>query len=178
MIPLPQPILLVDDDDRFRERLALALRDRGHQVFTAPGPETAVALAGQVHPGCAVLDLKMPGGGGLRLLTDLLLAHPNLRVVMLTGFGSIATAVEAIRAGALDYLTKPTDADAVLAALVGREDTSIPEDYEPPSLARTEYEHIQRVLDDCDGNISHAARKLGLHRRTLQRKLATMPPRR
>lgn len=167
-------ILLVDDDERLRERLALALRDRGHDVRTADGPDTALAAL-EAEPSHAVVDLRMLKGPGLPLVRELLERRPQLRIVVLTGYGSIATAVEAIRLGAVDYLTKPAHADMVLAAFAKKEPLDEVE-YEPPSLARAEWEHIQRVLDDCGGNISEAARRLGVHRRTLQRKLATRPP--
>lgn len=173
----PKTLLLVDDDDRLRERLAIALRERGLTVWSAPDPPTALRLAASTCPDLALLDLRMPGGSGLQLLAQLREACPKIEVVVLTGYGSIATAVEAMRLGAIDYLTKPTDADMVIAAL-NRADRSPkePPSYDPPSLARTEWEHINRVLEDCGGNISQAARKLGMHRRTLQRKLATRAP--
>lgn len=172
-------ILLVDDDERLRERLGRALRDRGYSVRTAPGPAEALALQAEEPAALAVIDLRMPGGSGLELLGNLLETDPRLRVVVLTGYGSIATAVEAVRLGAVSYLQKPADADMVLAAFeraAADPGTEAP-DYEPPSLARAEWEHIQRVLEDCGGNVSKAARKLGLHRRTLQRKLQKYPPR-
>ncbi len=126
-------------------------------------------------PKRAIVDLRMPGGSGLDLLAEMLTRLPELEVVMLTGYGSIATAVEAVKRGAVNYLAKPADVDMILAAFEEAGDREV--DYEPPSLARTEWEHIQRVLEDCDGNVSQAARKLGLHRRTLQRKLQKYPPR-
>ncbi|MEZ4241033.1 MAG: response regulator [Myxococcota bacterium] len=171
-------LLLVDDDERLRSRLALALQGRGLRVLTAAGPEVARTVAAAEAPDLAVLDLKMPEGSGLDLLRDLRERLPALQVVVLTGYGSIATAVEAMRLGAVNYLTKPADADMVLAAFSQAEAPQRPvaEQYEPPSLARAEWELINRVLEDCGGNVSQAARKLGMHRRTLQRKLATRPP--
>ena len=123
----------------------------------------------------AVLDLRMPGGGGLELLKELRRQDPSTRVLMLTGYGSISTAVEAVREGAVGYLPKPADADEILAALNGT-NTAKQSGVETPSLARAEWEHIQRVLTDCGGNISEAARRLGIHRRSLQRKLHKYPP--
>jgi two-component system response regulator RegA len=127
-----------------------------------------------------VLDLKLGADNGLALIPQLLAAAPGARILLLTGYASIATAVEAIKRGAHDYLAKPVDADAVVRALSeddGDEEAALPSADAPPPLRRLEWEHIQRVLTECDGNISEAARKLGLHRRTLQRKLAKRPVR-
>lgn len=167
-------LLLVDDDDRFRERMALALADRGIRVMTASGAASALEIQRSQQPTHAVVDLRMPGANGLELLPSLFGQDAEIEVVVLTGYGSIATAVEAIRLGALDYLTKPVDADTVLASF--RRESASPELKPVQSLARAEWEHIQRVLQECQGNISHAARRLGLHRRTLQRKLQAPPP--
>ena len=127
----------------------------------------------------AVVDLKMPGKSGLDVVRDVLKVHHDLRIVVLTGYGSIATATEAIRLGAHYYLSKPADVDEILKAFSEDPNSGVEvpdDDYLPPSLARTEWEHINRVLADCDGNISEAARKLGIHRRTLQRKLYKFAP--
>jgi two-component system response regulator RegA len=171
--------LLVDDDDRLRDRMARALRDRGYQVEVADGPEQALAKFDAGGADYALLDLRMPGGSGLDLTAALRGLDPNLQIVVLTGYGSIATAVEAVRLGASNYLSKPADADMVLAAFArgGSERPSEAPDYQAPSLARAEWEHINRVLEDCGGNVTKAARVLGLHRRTLQRKLQKYPPR-
>lgn len=177
----PHRILVVDDDHRLRPRLVRAFEARGRVAVGADGPEAALEqVRRHAEPpfDAAVIDLRMPGGSGLSLIPRLLSLVPDLSIVLLTGYGSISTAVDAVRLGAVDVLQKPADADMVLAAFVrptGPERTR-PVDYEPPSLARTEWEHIQRVLDDCGGNVSLAARKLGLHRRTLQRKLQKLPP--
>jgi two-component system, response regulator RegA len=168
-------ILLVDDDEVLRERLATALRTRGYEVRTAGSSDEALREVAKDSPEMAVLDLKMPGGSGLELLKELRRADPHTRVLMLTGYGSIATAVEAVREGAVGYLPKPADADEILAALAGTHTQKVP-GLETPSLARAEWEHIQRVLTDCGGNISEAARRLGIHRRSLQRKLHKYPP--
>jgi two-component system response regulator RegA len=168
-------ILLVDDDEVLRERLATAIRARGYEVRTAGSADEALREVAKDSPEMAVLDLKMPGGSGLDLLKELRRADPHTRVLMLTGYGSIATAVEAVREGAVGYLPKPADADEILAALAGTHTQKAP-GLETPSLARAEWEHIQRVLTDCGGNISEAARRLGIHRRSLQRKLHKYPP--
>lgn len=173
-------ILVVDDDERFARRLARAFEDRGFAVRLAHHHAGAIALAREAPVRFAVVDLKLPDRSGLQLIHDLRAICPDARIVMLTGYGSITTAVDAGRLGAIHYIAKPTDADMVIAAF-GRVDPLDVEprtdDYAPPSLARTEWEHIQRVLADCGGNVSEAARRLGLHRRTLQRKLNTLPPR-
>jgi two-component system response regulator RegA len=165
-------ILIVDDDDVFRQRLGRAFQDRGFEVFLASSDKAALELARAESPEFAVIDLRMPGDGGLALLRALIELDATTRAVLLTGYGSIRTAVSAMQQGAVNYLTKPATVDAILAALRG-EDAS-PE-AEVPSLARVEWEHIQRVMTDCDGNISMAARALGMHRRSLQRKLSKDP---
>jgi two-component system response regulator RegA len=173
-------ILIVDDDDVLRDRLARAFRDRGLETLTAGGFDEAMALARAESPELAVVDLRMPGRSGLELVRELHALDAATKVVVLTGYGSIATAIEAMRLGATHYLPKPADADDVLAAFTRGRAPSIDAPTIPPeapSLARAEWEHINRVLDDCDGNISEAARRLGLHRRSLQRKLQKYPPR-
>jgi len=172
-------MLLVDDSDEFRERLGRAFRDRGFEVRTASNYEDALVIAHEQSPDRAVIDLRMPGKSGLELLRELKQLDDSIEVLLLTGFGSIATAVDAVRLGATNVLTKPADADDILAAFergnadVDHEPTS---NVEVPSLARTEWEHIHRVLADCNGNISEAARRLGIHRRSLQRKLQKRAP--
>jgi two-component system response regulator RegA len=175
---LSQSVLVVDDSDVFRDRLAKALRERGLDVATAADAEEALALVKTRRFGRAILDLKMPGRSGLALLRDLREQDPDVKAVVLTGFGSIATAVEAMRLGAVNFVPKPADADDVLAAfsVEGSEDIRDEPDVEAPSLARAEWEHIQRVLADCGGNVSEAARRLGIHRRSLQRKLQKLAP--
>jgi len=175
----PHSILIVDDQEIFRERLGRAFRDRGYDVRAAADGEEALASARDDSPEFAVVDLRMPGLGGLEVVRELKEIDPATRVVVLTGYGSIATAVDAIRLGASNYLPKPADADDILAAFARGEsdpETASPE-YKAPSLARTEWEHINRVLGDCRGNISEAARRLGIHRRSLQRKLKKLAPR-
>lgn len=178
-------LLIADDDSQFRDRLARALRQRGFSVTTASTGHEAVAIAQDMELDAALLDLRMPALEGLPCLAKLLELHPHARIIILTGYGSIATAMEAVRLGAYDYLTKPTDMDRILEVLLKDSDqsdsntmTAATSSNEPPSLERVEWEHIQRVLHDCQGNISEAARLLGLHRRSLQRKLQKYPPQR
>jgi two-component system response regulator RegA len=170
-------LLLVDDDAVYRERLATAIAARGYEVRTAADAEVALALAESDSPEYAVLDLRMPGDSGLELLRRLLTIDPTTQVLLLTGYGSIATALEAVRLGAVNYLTKPADVDDILAAFKPGESVGeVPADVATPSLARVEWEHIQRVLNDCEGNLSEAARRLGMHRRSLQRKASRKRP--
>lgn len=176
-----QTILLVDDDDVFRERLGRALERRRLHVLQAPSAEAAreLVLTRRPPPELVLLDLRMEGELGLSLLPALVGLTPPPRVVVLTGYGSIATALEAVRLGATHYLQKPADADEILAAFrrpeLGEDQLELEAPVEVPSLARAEWEHINRVLTECNGNIRKAARLLGLHRRTLQRKLAKYP---
>jgi two-component system, response regulator RegA len=172
-------VLLIDDDEVFVRVLARALGARGFAVGTAGTRAHALAAAREQRPDYAVLDLKLGEESGLALIPELLDLHPELRILLLTGYASIATAVEAIKRGAWDYLAKPVDADQVVQALrgggqVGDDSTA---GFAAPPLKRLEWEHIQRVLAECEGNISETARRLGLHRRTLQRKLSKRPVR-
>lgn len=172
-------ILIVDDDAVFCERLARSMRRRGFATSVAASHAQAIT-ATEDNPGdMAVIDLRLGPDNGLELIRDLLAIAPDMRIVMLTGYGSIATAIDATRLGAVNFIQKPADADDILAAFERGERPPLSEarmDYTPPSLARAEWEHIQRVLADCGGNISHTARALGIHRRTLQRKLDAFPP--
>lgn len=174
----PRSFLVVDDDAIFRDRLVKALIARGLQAYGASNAVEALAITARAHPQAAVIDLRMPGTSGLDVARDLLARQPTMQVVILTGYGSIATAVEAVRRGVINYLQKPLDADQILAAFDKESDSSGENatTETTPSLARVEWEHIQRVLTDCEGNISLAARRLGLHRRSLQRKLSKLPP--
>jgi two-component system response regulator RegA len=171
-------LLIVEDDDILRSRLARAFTARGYDVREAASAAAAEPLAREEAPELVVLDLRMPDSNGLDLIPVLLQADPNTRIVVLTGYGSVATAIEAIRRGATHYLTKPADADEILAAF--ERGAVAPSGGTPPlqpmSLDRVEWEHINRVLMDCQGNISETARVLGIHRRSLQRKLARYPP--
>lgn len=172
-------LLLVDDDPTFTRVMARAMDRRGLRVSVASSADEGLALAAEDIPHYAVLDLKMDGDSGLVLLPKLLELDPEMRVVILTGYSSIATAVEAIKRGATNYLCKPADADDVLTALLSQHvdlENLVPEN--PMSVDRLQWEHIQRVLAEHDGNISATARALGMHRRTLQRKLQKRPVRR
>lgn len=176
----PERLLLVDDDETFARVLARALTARGFEVAVAHDAASALTLLRREHPRHAVLDLKLGADNGLALIPQLLAIAPNLRILLLTGYASIATAVEAIKRGAHDYLAKPVDADAIVRALredEGEADVVTTGTEHAPPLRRLEWEHIQRVLVESEGNISEAARRLGLHRRTLQRKLAKHPVR-
>jgi len=173
-------VLLIDDDEVFVRVLARALAARGFSVATAADRAQALAAARESRPKYAVLDLKLGEENGLALIPELLDVEPELRILLLTGYASIATAVEAIKRGAFDYLAKPVDADQVAQALRGggrSDEEAAHAEFAAPPLKRLEWEHIQRVLAETDGNISEAARRLGLHRRTLQRKLSKRPVR-
>ncbi len=173
-------VLLVDDDEVFVRVLARALGARGLTVTTAGSRVSALAAARETSPDFVVLDLKLGDDNGLALIPELLELHPETRILLLTGYASIATAVEAIKRGAWDYLAKPVDADQVLQAMRSGSrgaEQSAASAFAAPPLKRLEWEHIQRVLAECDGNISEAARRLGMHRRTLQRKLSKRPVR-
>lgn len=178
-------LLLVDDDDLLRERFEIAFTKRGLEVLPAENVDQAIELARANSPDLAVIDLKMPGRTGLELLRELRAVSPSTRSVILTGYGSIANAVDALHAGAVSYVTKPADADQVLEAFRKAEadgasqatNEPLPEtDIHAPSLAEAEWNHIQQVLSDCDGNITRAAAQLGIPRRTLQRKLKKLAP--
>ncbi|MEO1617082.1 MAG: response regulator [Planctomycetota bacterium] len=174
-----ESILLVDDTLILRDRLAMAMRQRGFRVQTAANYDEAVEVFRHQPTDLAVLDLRMPGRSGLDLLRRLLQLHPSARIIILSGFGSIPASIDAVRAGAVNFLAKPADADDILAAFVRGDEPSVPSgevSFPAPSLARNEWEHIHRVLSDCGGNISEAARRLGIHRRSLQRKLRKRAP--
>ncbi len=174
-----QSINLVDDEDHCRARLAKAFMKRGYTVYQAANVDEALKKIKENRPVWVLVDLKMPGKSGLDLIREAREFMPTLKIVVLTGYGSIATATEAIKLGAHYYLPKPADVDDILNAF--ERDADLPvesdqSDFEVPSLARAEWEHIQRVLNDCDNNITAAAHKLGIHRRTLQRKLYKYAP--
>ncbi len=169
-------LLLVDDDEAFLNALAMAMRKRGFIVTLANSAETAFELAQADPPEFAVVDLKMSGNSGLVLVRQLASLQAATKIVILTGYASIATAIEAIKLGATHYLAKPVDADEIVAAFAkqsGNEEIEL--SHNPLSVDRLEWEHIQRVLVENDGNISATARSLNMHRRTLQRKLGKKP---
>jgi two-component system response regulator RegA len=174
---IQQPVLLlVDDDEVFCEVLADALAKRNYKVSVAHNLTDAMELACRVEPEYAVVDLRIGTESGLELVKKLSELDENTRIIMLTGYASVATAVESIKLGAVHYLTKPATTDEVLAALHRDEgDTSVTPSEQPFSVRRLEWEHLQKVLTEHNGNISAAARALNMHRRTLQRKLAKRP---
>lgn len=177
--PAPKgKMLVVDDDDDFRESMELEFSDRGYHVITAPDHRAALGMAAVHKPPFAVVDLRLAGERGLEVVKDLVERLPGIRVVVLTGYGSIATAVEAIKLGAVHYLTKPCDPESIEHAFSRKDgDPTIAIPETPPSLAKHEREYIEYVLAATGGNISEAARRLGLHRQSLQRKLRKYPPR-
>ena len=169
-------LLLVDDDEPFVKRLAKAMEKRGFQPETAQSVAEGRAIAQTRPPAFAVVDLRLEYGNGLEVVEILRDRRPDCRVVVLTGYGAIATAVAAVKIGAIDYLSKPADADDVTRALLGKA-AALPEPSENPMSAdRVRWEHIQRVYEMCDRNVSETARRLSMHRRTLQRILAKRSP--
>lgn len=169
-------LLLLDDDQALRTRLGRALEARGFQVVTAASLAEATEALNQALPAFAVLDMRLEDGNGLKIVETIRERREDARIVMLTGYGAIATAVAAVKAGAVDYLSKPADADDVVKALLAVGDTPEPPE-NPMSADRVRWEHIQRVYELCDHNVSETARRLGMHRRTLQRILAKRAPR-
>ena len=171
-------VLIIDDDEVFRSRLCRAFRDRGCEAHEVSKPEETLELARSVSPDLVLLDLKMPGWSGLDLIQAIKKLDSTIAVIILTGYGSIPTAMQALKLGADSYLGKPADTDQILAAYreLGTASSEKSTPTTVPSLARVEWEHIQRVLSDCSGNITQAAKLLGIHRRSLQRKLSKYPP--
>jgi two-component system, response regulator RegA len=173
----PRTLLIVDDDEPFRTRLAQAMRARGYRVETAAGVAEALTKAKAQPPEFAVVDLRLIDGYGLDMVPKLREMRADMRVVILTGYGNIASTVAAVKAGAVDYLPKPADADEVEAALLAGENGKAPPPERPMSADRVRWEHINRVYELCDRNVSETARRLNMHRRTLQRILAKHSPR-
>lgn len=175
----PDPsLLLVDDDEVFLKRLARAMERRGFRVETAGSVVAGKAIAATRPPAYAVVDLRLDDGNGLDVVEVLRAAREDARIVVLTGYGAIATAVAAVKIGATDYLSKPADANDILRALLGQAAEELPDLPENPMSAdRVKWEHIQRVYEQCDRNVSETARRLSMHRRTLQRILAKRSPR-
>ncbi len=174
--PTDKTLLLVDDDKPFLTRLGRAMETRGFIVRLADTVAEGIAEVRKEAPGYAVVDLRLTDGNGLDVIEALHASRPEARVVVLTGYGNIATAVTAVKLGAIDYLAKPADADAVYGALTGDTDarTALPDN--PMSADRVRWEHIQRVFELCSRNVSETARRLNMHRRTLQRILAKRAP--
>ncbi len=169
-------LLLVDDDDAFLKRLARAMEKRGFEVETAESVTAGRAIATARPPAYAVVDLRLEDGNGLDVVEVIREKRPDSRIVVLTGYGAIATAVAAVKIGATDYLSKPADANDVTAALLATSDALPPPPENPMSADRVRWEHIQRVYELCDRNVSETARRLNMHRRTLQRILAKRSP--
>lgn len=169
-------LLLLDDDQALRTRLGRALETRGFEVRVASSVAEASTLLREALPAFAVLDMRLEDGNGLKVVEQIRERREDARIVMLTGYGAIATAVAAVKAGAVDYLSKPADADDVVKALMATGDAPEPPE-NPMSADRVRWEHIQRVYELCDHNVSETARRLGMHRRTLQRILAKRAPR-
>ena len=176
-LPKDKTLLLVDDDKPFLTRLARAMENRGFDVRMAETVAAGIEQVKREPPGYAVVDLRLTDGSGLDVIGALHQARPDARAVVLTGYGNIATAVTAVKLGAIDYLAKPADADAVYGALMAEASprTALPEN--PMSADRVRWEHIQRVYELCNRNVSETARRLNMHRRTLQRILAKRAPR-
>ena len=170
-------LLLLDDDVALRTRLGRALEARGFEPVLVGGVAEALAAVKVKPPAFAVLDMRLEDGNGLQVVEALRAARPEARAIMLTGYGAIATAVAAVKAGAVDYLPKPADADDVVRALLARKDFPASPPENPMSADRVRWEHIQRIYELCNHNVSETARRLNMHRRTLQRILAKRAPR-
>ena len=169
-------LLLVDDDEIWLDRLARAMKRRGFDVYTATSVAEAAVKAVKVRPAYAVIDLRLEDGSGLDIVQQVRATRPDCRIVMLTAYGNIATTVAAVKMGAIDYLAKPADADDIEAVLLATEGRKPPPPQHPMSADRVRWEHIQRVYELCDRNVSETARRLNMHRRTLQRILAKHSP--
>lgn len=170
-------LMIVDDDAPLCQRLARAMERRGFVVSTADSVASGIKTATERPPAFAVVDLRLSDGSGLEVVSALRTARPGARIVMMTGYGNIATAVAAVKAGAIDYLPKPADADQVERALLLTDSSLPPPPEDPMSADRVRWEHIQRVFEQCDRNVSETARRLKMHRRTLQRILGKHAPR-
>ena len=170
-------LLVLDDDEPFRNRLVRAMEKRGFAVTSASSVAEGLKAVRDDAPSHAVLDMRLTDGSGLDVVAALRDANPDARIIMLTGYGNIATAVAAVKAGAVDYLPKPADADAIAAALLDHEEALPPPPDNPMSADRVRWEHIQRVFEQCGRNVSETARRLRMHRRTLQRILNKHAPR-
>ena len=169
-------LLIVDDDDPFRNRLGRAMESKGFKVSLAKSVEEGLISARNSPPGFAVVDLRLLDGNGLDVIEEIHKLKPDSRVVMLTGYGNLPTAVSAVKAGAIDYLAKPADAEDVEAALLAEPNSKAQPPENPMSADRVKWEHIQRVFELCNRNVSETARRLKMHRRTLQRILSKRSP--
>ncbi len=173
----PPVLMLVDDDAPLRRSLQRAMERRGFQVYAGESLKEGLNIAHSIKPAYAVIDLRLEDGSGIDLVARIRELHPATRIVVLTGYGNIATAVAAIKAGAVDYIAKPADADDVIAALLSTGSGLPPPPANPMSADRVRWEHIQRVFEQCNRNVSETARRLNMHRRTLQRILSKRAPR-
>lgn len=169
-------LLIVEDDKTFRNRLTLSMERKGFTVFPAEGIEEGGIIAADNMPQYAVLDMRLEDGNGLDLVPTLRQLKPDMRIVILTGYGNIASAVAAVKAGAVDFLAKPADPDEIESTLLTPQGATPPPPENPMSADRVKWEHIQRVYELCDRNVSETARRLNMHRRTLQRILAKRSP--
>lgn len=176
-VPGERSVLIVEDDHSFLQRLAKALESRGFTVATAESVAAGLLQVEQAAPAFAVVDMRLGDGNGLDVISALKRRRPEARGIILTGYGNIATAVNAVKLGAVDYLAKPVDADDVVAALLAQDNTKIEPPENPMSADRVRWEHIQRIYEMCGRNVSETARRLNMHRRTLQRILAKRAPR-
>jgi two-component system response regulator RegA len=170
-------VLIVEDDRSFLQRLAKALEQRGFDVRTAESVADGLVQVERAAPAFAIVDMRLGDGNGLDVISALKRSRPEARGIILTGYGNIATAVNAVKLGAVDYLAKPVDADDVVAALLAHDNTKIEPPENPMSADRVRWEHIQRIYELCGRNVSETARRLNMHRRTLQRILAKRAPR-
>lgn len=176
-LPEDVSLVIIDDDNAFVQRLARAMEQRGFDVRSATTIADGMALIREKPPAFAVVDMRLGDGNGLDIISELATLRPNARAIVLTGYGNIATAVSAVKLGAVDYLAKPADADEVTDALLAAPDAKAPPPENPMSADRVRWEHIQRVYELCNRNVSETARRLNMHRRTLQRILAKRAPR-
>ncbi|MCB1519843.1 MAG: ActR/PrrA/RegA family redox response regulator transcription factor [Hyphomicrobiaceae bacterium] len=175
-LPEDRTLLIVDDDRPFLQRLVRAMETRGFEVRNASSVSEGVELIRQLAPAFAVVDMRLEDGSGLDVIAELGRLRPNARAIILTGYGNIATAVTAVKLGAVDYLAKPADADEITDALLAAPNTKAAPPENPMSADRVRWEHIQRVYELCNRNVSETARRLNMHRRTLQRILAKRAP--
>jgi two-component system, response regulator RegA len=175
-VPSERSLLIVEDDKSFLQRLARAMETRGFIVSTAESVADGLLQVERVAPAFAVVDMRLGDGNGLDVISAMKKRRPEARAIILTGYGNIATAVNAVKLGAVDYLAKPVDADDVAAALLALDNKKIEPPENPMSADRVRWEHIQRIYELCDRNVSETARRLNMHRRTLQRILAKRAP--
>jgi two-component system response regulator RegA len=176
MVPTDRTLLIVEDDKSFLQRLARAMEGRGFAVATAESVAEGLMQLETASPAFAVVDMRLGDGNGLEVISALKRRRPDARALILTGYGNIATAVNAVKLGAVDYLAKPVDADDVVAALLALDGNPAQPPENPMSADRVRWEHIQRIYELCSRNVSETARRLNMHRRTLQRILAKRAP--